>query len=251
MTANPEPIVQPVQGEFQHLLAYVTGPEARLQTASTVELTLCRRRLALGAVRLRLCLVTRAAMRPAEPVLAPDGTPLRYHAQRPTTEDAVFGQGRFARHYVTAAGQEGLGPLDAAVSLPARCYSDLRREWAVYGPTDESSRERQTVLARILGLSLSVQALETSCAKAGEDVATFYEQPTAPPPASTVDTLLVIQADGTGVPLVQPPLQTPPMRLGKGQKRTKQQEAIVTGLYTMAPYPPHPAGGGGGPVAGL
>jgi hypothetical protein len=35
MTSNPEPIVQHVQGEFQHLLAYVTGPEARLQTAYT------------------------------------------------------------------------------------------------------------------------------------------------------------------------------------------------------------------------
>jgi hypothetical protein len=240
MTSNPEPIVRQVQGEFQHLLAYVTGPEARLQTAYTVELTLFQRLLALGAVLLRLFLVTRAAMRPAEPVLAPDGTSLTYHDQRPTTYYSVFGKVRFARHYFTASGQEGLCPLDAELSLPARCYSDLLREWAVYGTTDESYRESQTVLARILGLSLSVQALETSCAEAGEDGATFYEPPAAPPPASTVDTILVIQADGKGVPMVQPPMQTPPMRLGKGQKRTKKKEAIVTGLYTIAPSPRTP-----------
>ena len=40
MTSNPEPIVQQLQHEFQNLLAYVTGPEARSQTAYTVELTL-------------------------------------------------------------------------------------------------------------------------------------------------------------------------------------------------------------------
>ena len=61
MTANAEPMVPQGQGEFQHLLAYVTGPEAGLQTASTVEVTLFRRLLALGAVLLRLFLVTRAA----------------------------------------------------------------------------------------------------------------------------------------------------------------------------------------------
>jgi hypothetical protein len=30
------------------------------------------------------------------------------------------------------------------------------------------------------------------------------------------------------------------MRLGKGQKRTKKKEAVVTGLYTIAPYPRTP-----------
>jgi hypothetical protein len=85
MTSNPEPIVQQVPHEFQNLLTYVTGPDARSQTAYSVELTVFRRLLALGAVLLRLFLVTRAAVRPAEPVTAPEGTPLPSHDQRPTT----------------------------------------------------------------------------------------------------------------------------------------------------------------------
>jgi hypothetical protein len=240
MTSNPEPIVQQVQHEFQSLLAYVTGPDTRSQTAYTVELTLFRRLLALGAVLLRLFFVTRAAVRPAEPVTAPDGTRLTYHDQRPTTYYSVFGKVRFERHFFTAPGQEGRCPLDAALSLPARCYSDLLREWAVYGTTDESYRESQTVLERILGVSLSLQALETGVAEAGDDVAAFYEQPVKPTPPSTGDTILVVQADGKGVPMVQPPTQTPPVRLAKGQKRTKKKEAVVTGLYTIAPYPRTP-----------
>jgi hypothetical protein len=156
MTSNPESIVQQLQDEFQNLLAYVTGPDARAQTAYAVELTLFRRLLALGAALLRLFFVTRAAVRPAEPVTAPDGTRLIYHDQRPTTYYSVFGNVRCGRHASTAPGHEGYCPLDAELSLPAHCYADLLREWAVYGATDESYRESQTVLERILGVSRSL-----------------------------------------------------------------------------------------------
>ena len=64
MASNSDEIVQQVQDDFQNLLAYVTGPDARVQTAYTVELTLFRRLLALGAALLRLFFVTRAAVRP-------------------------------------------------------------------------------------------------------------------------------------------------------------------------------------------
>ena len=37
MTSNSEEIVQQVQQDFQALIAYVSGPAARAQTAYTVE----------------------------------------------------------------------------------------------------------------------------------------------------------------------------------------------------------------------
>jgi hypothetical protein len=240
MTSNPEPIVQQLQHEFQTLLAYVTGPEARSQTAYTVELTLFRRLLGLGAALLRLFFITRAAVRPAEPVTAPDGTRLTSHDPRPTLYSSVFGKVGVERHYFIAPGQTGLCPLDAALSWPARCYADLRREWAVDGTTDASYRESQTVLERILGLSLRVHARETCVTEAAADVAGFSAppaEPTAPPP---VGAIRVVQAAGQGVPMVQPSPQRPPVRLGKGQKRGQKQAAVVTGLSTIAPYPRTP-----------
>jgi hypothetical protein len=191
-----------------------------------VELTLLRR-----------FFVTRAAMRPAEPVPAPDGTRLTSHDQRPTTDDAVFDKGRFAQHDFTTPGQAGRGPLAAELSVPARGYSDLLREWAVYGATDESSRASQTILEHILGLSLSLQALESAGVEAGGDVPTFYEPPTEPTTSPSGGTIVVVQADGKGVPMGQPLTQTPVVRLAKGQKRTKKKEAVVTALYTISPYP--------------
>src|SRR5215217_4690933 len=125
MASNSDQIVQHLQHDFHALVAYVTGPEARVQTAYTVELTLFRRLLALGATLLRLFFVTRAAGRPSGTVTGSDGTPLTYHDQRPTTYYSVFGKVRFWRHYFTARGQAGHCPLDAELSLPVRCYSDL------------------------------------------------------------------------------------------------------------------------------
>jgi len=151
MTSNVDLSVQQIQQAFQALIAYVTGPETRTATAYTVELTIFRHLLALGAALLRVFFQTRAAERPSGPIRAPGGTELAYHDCRPCTYYSVFGKVRFARHYFTAVGQEGVCPLDADLSLPARCYSDLLQEWGTYGTTDASYHESQAALERILG----------------------------------------------------------------------------------------------------
>jgi hypothetical protein len=236
MPSNSDPIVQQLHADFHALLTFVSGPEAHAQTASAVELTLFRRLLALGAALLKLFFLTRAAQRPAEPVTAPNGSRLRYHDQRPISYYSVFGKLQFARHYFSAPGQAGCCPLDAELSLPAHCYSDLLRDWATFATTDAAYRESQSTLARILGLELSVQALETAVAATAQDVTPFYDQPPQLPTPAPLGSILVVQADGKGVPLVQSLPPTPAGRLGKGQKRSKKKEAVVTSCYTIAPY---------------
>ena len=235
MTSTAEPIIAHLRQEFEELLSYVTGPSTRASTAYEVERTLFRRLLALGAALLRLFFLTRAAERPAGPVAAPDGTRLRYHDRRPVPYYSVFGKLRFHRHAYTAPGQPVVCPLDAALSLPERCYSDLLREWMGYGTTDESYRESQTVLERVLGLSLSLQALETTVAEDARDVAAFYDRPPDPAAPPSAGTILVAQADGKGVPLVPAQPVPRPARRGKGRPPASK-EAIVTALYTISPY---------------
>ena len=60
------------------------------------------------------------------------------------------------------------------------------------------------MLKRILGLPISKQALETAAQEDVVDVETFYRQK-APPSPETEGSILVIQADGKGVPMVQKP----------------------------------------------
>src|ERR671932_692386 len=71
---------------------------------------------------------------------------------------------------------------------------------------------------------------------APQDILAFYEQPPELPAPAALAPILVVQADGKGVPLVQSLPPTPAGRLGKGQKRSKKKEAVVTSCYTIAPY---------------
>lgn len=235
MSSNSQQIIHQVRRDFEQLVEYVTDEASQSRTAYEVELTLFKRLLALGAQLLLLFFMQRAAKRPEEAVQAPDGTMLEYHSRRQTTYYSVFGKLRFRRHYYYASGHEGVCPLDAELSLPPRCYSDLLRDWAEYCVTDESYGESIRAIGRILGLSISMQALETGVQEDAADVDAFYAQKPVPPP-DTEGPILVIQADGKGVPMVRDEPARQSARRGKGEKRTEKKEAVVTAIYTIAPY---------------
>jgi hypothetical protein len=235
MSSNSDQIVHQIHREFHELVEYVTGEKSQSRTAYEVEMTLFRRLLALGAKLLQLFFIQRASVQPSGPVYGCDGTALKYHDQRPTSYFSVFGKVRFRRHYFHAAGQEGCCPLDAELSLPPRCYSDLLRDWAEYCITNESYDESNKVLERILDLSVSKLALETGVQEDAADVQAFYEQKAVPPPEAE-GSILVIQADGKGVPMIRAKPAPQSARRGKGEKRIKKKEAVVTAIYTIEPY---------------
>ena len=240
MSSNPDQIVQQMHTEFQSLIAYVRDTDSHPRTAAEVECTLFRRLLALGLQLLRLFFLSRVAAQPSTLPTTATGAPIPAHDRRSIDYVSVFGKLSFARPYFYAAGIGGLCPVDADLSLPKRSYSDLLRDWMAYDATDSAYRETATTLERILGLDVSVQSLERVVMDDAYDVAAFYEQLPSLPVPMPLGTIVVAQADGKGVPMVQPPADTTPVRLSKGQKRTKKKEAVVTALYTIAAYPRAP-----------
>lgn len=238
MAPNTDAIVPQLRRDFEALVDYVSGSDSAKHDVYTVELYLFRRLLALGALLLKLFFRTRAAKRPVAPTSS-DGTTLGYHSRRSVRYISIFGELWCARHYFTSAGKASCAPLDAELGLPATAYSDLLREWAAYGATEQAFRENQSLLERLLGLTVPVATLEQQVARSAQDVEAFYAQHLPTPPAAS-DTLLVVQADGKGVPLVTASSEQP-VRLGKGQKRGTKKEAVVTCVYTVAPYLRTPA----------
>lgn len=248
MSFNSTTMIHQLRTDFEQLLTLVTGPEAHTATLGQMERSLFRQVLRLGLKLLQLFLMARVAAESHAPQRGPDQTRMPYHSQKPLDYFSIFGKLTYERAYFYTPGQAGLYPLDAALSLPERCYSDLLMESAEGLAVDGAYDKSLEVLSRLLGLSVPKLALETSVAEHSSLVQAFYAQQ-APVPVEDEGPILVVQADGKGVPMVRretADLRTGPprpragdmgkVRRGKGDKKTRKKEAIAIAVYTIVPY---------------
>ena len=239
MTFNSQTIIQEIREKYEMLLDFVTGEEAQIATADHIERGLFRHLLDLGGKLLLLFFVIRAKNCSREPLQMEDGQELPYHSEKKRTYFSIFGKLPFRRPYFYATGAEGQSPLDAELSLGADRYSDFLREMSEYLGVYIAYNKVIDVEERFIGLELSTRVLQQIIAVDATDVETFYAQKPAPSPAEEAE-ILVIQADGKGVPIVLETPTEPKVRLGKGEKRGRKKEAIVTTVYTIAGAPRTP-----------
>jgi len=162
-----------------------------------------------------------------------DGQKLSYHSEKKRTYFSIFGKVPFWRPYFYKTGVKGQSPLDAELSLGSDRYSDFLREMSEYLGVYTAYNKVIDVEERFLGLKLSTRPLQQIIATDASDVETFYAQKPAPLPDEEAE-ILVIQADGKGIPIVLETPKEPKVRLDKGEKRGRKKEAIVTTVYTIA-----------------
>ena len=230
-------IVQEIRAEFEKILDFVTGVEAQAATADHIERGLFRRLLDLGAKLMLLFFVIRAQNCPREP-LQKDGQELPYYGERKRTYFSIFGKIPFWRPYFYQSGV-GEAPLDAELSLGSDRYSDLLREMTEYLAVHVAYGKDTDLLERFFDVQLSTRVLQQIIEADAEDVEAFYAQQPSPSPTEEAE-VLVIQADGKGVPMVLETPAEPKVRLSKGEKRGSKKEAIVTTGYTIAGAPRTP-----------
>jgi hypothetical protein len=237
MPHNSNDMIRRARQEFDHLLEAVHQHARQASTAYQVERDLFKHLLALGRGLLALFFALAAArtQRPAQATL---------HSYKRRRYVSFFGEIAIRRPYFWAPGRPGHCPLDAQVSLPAGSYSDFLREQAEGLCAHLAYGQAATVLERLLGFRLSTRSLAQMVHDDAQDTVGFYAaQATAATGAANAaepaaGELLVIQADGKGVPMRPSPgqaLAAPPVRIRRGQSRTRKQEAVVTSLYRVAP----------------
>ena len=239
MTFNPQNIIQGIRAEFEQMLDFVTGEEAQTATADCIERGLFRRLLDLGAKLLLLFFITRAKNCSREPLQIEDGQKLPYHSEKKRTYFSVFGKLPFWRPYFYKSGANGQYPLDAELSLGSDRYSDFLREMSEYLAVYVAYSKDADLLERFFDLKLSTRVVQQVVDADAADVETFYAHKPPPSPVEESE-ILVIQADGKGVPMVLETSAESKVRLGKGEKRGHKKEAIVTSVYTIACVPRTP-----------
>ena len=235
MSFNSTHMIHQLRADFEKLIALVTGPEAQTATLDQMERSLFRQVLRLGLRLLQLFLFTRAQTESHAPQPGAGRTILLYHSQQAIDYFSIFGKLTFERAYFYALGQPGVCPLDRALSLPERCYSDLLMESAELLAVDSAYDKGLQVVARLLGLTVPELALETAVAEHSQMVKTFYRHQ-GRFPVREEGRILVAQADGKGVPMVRREIAPLKARRGKGDKKTQKKEAIAIAVYTIEPY---------------
>jgi hypothetical protein len=230
--SHTEQIVQELHAEFESMLDYVKS--SGRASADQVERSLFRRLLNLGARLMLLFFALRSEQAARDTHQKVRGVMLPYLAERRRQYFSIFGKLAFWRPYFYRPGTGGASPLDQDLALGDGCYSDLLRELAEYLGVGTPYAKVADCFSRLLGLDLSTQAIRAMVAEDACDVAAFYRQQ-PPPPVASEASILVIQADGKGVPMVRQPPDSGKVRLSKGAKHHRKKEAVVTGVYTIVP----------------
>lgn len=235
MTFNSTVIIKDIRLDFEKMLEYVTDEKARTATADATERGLFKMLLAMGLKLLTLFFILRSQNADRETLQAADGSALYYHRDTERQYVSIFGKLRFARPYFYRKGKGSQTPLDTELSLGADCYSDLVREVSNYLGVYGVYHKACDILERLLGLTLSTRVVQTNLGEDAADVSAYYAQKPAPVASSEAE-ILVIQADGKGIPMILEETQPDKVRLGKGEKHGRKKEAIVTSLYTIAAF---------------
>lgn len=235
MPAHSDEIVQQIRTEFEALLTNLlnTAPDQK-PTADAIERHLWEQMLRLGCSLMTLVLVGQAEAVAPPSLTTQQAQNLPYHDDKERTYHTVFGEIGFARRDYYRPGN-GAFARDASLNLPPEATSDLLREWpqrlGMYVPYPQADALRQSMLGRPFPSRFLQAAIVADAAQ----VEAFYEQadPHLPDPNATI---LVVQADGKGVPMLSEPTEAP-VRRSKGQKPCRKKEAIVTSVSTLAPPP--------------
>ena len=227
-----------IRSEFESMLQFVTSEEAQKATADQVEKSLFSLVLSLGLQLLHLFFQMRGKTSSRESISI-KGQEIRYHSEQKRVYFSIFGKVPVWRPYFYAREVGGYTPLDAELSLGADRYSDLLRETLDYLGVYVPYNKAVDIFKRILKLGVSTRVQQEFVAEDAEYVLDYYEQKPAPPSIEEAE-ILVVQADGKGIPIILEQSSAVPVRLGKGQKRGRKKEAIVTAVYTISANPRTP-----------
>jgi hypothetical protein len=240
MIFSQEQALLKAQADLQDLVAFARQAADDGTRIDRVERELMRRLLGLGSTLLQLFVAEQGDGDLGDVLPADDGRTLR---RLPESHDrryvSIFGELHIDRAvYGSREGQAiGRVPLDERLGLPAGDFSYVLEDWAQRLCLKGSFAEAAESLATILGLRLGSRTLEHMNQGLASFVAPFREA-IEPPPAEEEGPILVITADGKGVPMRRPIGEGPRRhhRRTKGEKANKKQMACVGAVYSIEPF---------------
>ncbi|MCA9901576.1 MAG: ISKra4 family transposase [Anaerolineales bacterium] len=237
MTFNSNIMIpENIKSDLDLLLSIVTSEGGQKCTADQMERHLFKQLLCLGGKLMQLFFDIRSEAYPREKAVNQSDQTLLYHSEKSRSYHSIFGELCINRPYFYSKGQGGYSPLDAELGLGEDSYSDFLRELHDELGVHISFDKEVSIIERLLGISLSKRVVQQFIATDAADVAAYYEQK-PPPPVTEEGAILVVQADGKGVPIIRASANKDKIRLKRGEARSKKKAVTATALYTIEPAP--------------
>jgi hypothetical protein len=240
MIFSQEQALLKAQVDLQEIVTFARQAADNGTRIDQVERELMRRLLTLGLTLLQLFIVEHGDGDLGEELPADDGHTLR---RLPKQHDcryvSIFGELNITRAvYGSREGQDiERVPLDERLGLPAGNFSYVLEDWTQRFCLKGSFAEAAESLETILGLRLGSRTLEHM----NQELASFvvpFRDAVDPPPTVEEGPILVVTADGKGVPMRRPVPEGPRRhhRRTKGEKANKKQMACVGAVYSIEPF---------------
>lgn len=238
MIFSPEESLLKAQVDLQDLVAFARQAAVDGSRIDQVERGLMRRLLALGLKLLQLFIAEHGDGDLGDEIPADDGRTLRRLPRRHDCRYvSIFGELSITR--AVYGSREGrrieCAPLDERLGLPAGDFSYVLEDWIQRFCLKGSFAEGAESLETLLGLRLGSRTLEHMNQELAGFVAPFRDA-VEPPPADEEGPILVVTADGKGVPMRRPVQDGPRRRRTKGEKANKKQMACVGAVYSIEPF---------------
>ena len=240
MIITPEQAALKAQHQFDALRDFVHQAARDGQRIDTVEREVFRQLLGLGHALLSAFVAAHGDGDLGPQAETPGGRTVRRLPERHDRRYvSIFGELTIDRvAYGTREGQRiERVPLDERLGLPEGEFSYVLEDWGQRLGLKGSFAEAGQSLEMLLGLRVGVRALEQmNRAVAGH--APSFRDSLEPPPPEEEGPLMVVTADGKGVPMRRPPQDEPRPhhRRTKGEKANKKQMACVGAVYSIEPF---------------
>jgi hypothetical protein len=237
MASNPNVSIVSEINSICHQLIESATQSASCTSAFEMETLIFGQLLDLGAAAMRAFFETQAPHYHKSVATNAEGHDLRYCGERRGRYYSIYGSIDFARSYYCGEGQ-GFYAMDAGLNLPPSGQSDYGRMLMEELANDMSFEKATTFLSKLLRIHPSTRAVQVAILTDSQDAEEFYAQAPAPPLCDEA-TILAVEADNKGVPLVKSELtallsseHTPGKAKGERKREGKTKEATVVSVST-------------------
>ncbi len=222
-------------GTMEELIEMVSGEASQYKTAYEIEGQLWNEMLALGRRLMQLFFAEKEQQEVHQKNYEVAGISYPYVGQRERQYVSLFGTVSVRRACYRRKGKSKHCPMDEALSLPERSFSDWVQERESELTVSMPYEDASALFSKWHGCHVTKRSSEQIDMDHAEHVEGYYEVREVPQ-AQAEDTILVVLADGKGIPMIGQDSPPPKARRGRGNRKTAKKEATVTAVYTIEAY---------------